>query len=454
MYRSFFELTDLPFRSTPDLEFFYKDADRAEVVSAILYALDRGDGIVKVVGEVGSGKTTLLRRLTQELSDEFSCVYINSPNLSPQDILFFICHEFGIDANPNDQKFFLTQKLHQYLLTQHANGKRPLLLVDEAQAMPIETLEEIRLLTNLETDQDKLLQIVLFGQPELDINLSKPEIRQFLSRISHSISLQPFSREDVQSYLNFRMRKAGYQGLDLFTPKVSNLIYKRSKGLPRDIHTLADSALLAAYSQGDNKILPKHILSSNKSYSWKWLSFVFGMLLILTLVIFSFNHAFLIQASSSTSAAANDTGLSPVQIQADTGQKSHETPPPDIKPEVNTPSETYLSVETFISNIEQKPHARYSIQLMIGELVDLENTLAVVEKSSQIDAHQVFWSINLTRQQFTLYYGLYEGYSLAKHDMSLLPSVFKSGSPFIASKQQVLTQLDASLRALKQQETF
>lgn len=440
MYRPFFDLSDLPFRSTPDLDYFYKDADREEVVSAILYSLDRGDGIIKVVGEVGSGKTTLLRRLSQKLSLDYQIVYINSPNLSARDILFFICHEFGIALHENEQKFFLVSKLRDFFIQQHALGRQPLILIDEAQAMPIETLEEIRLLLNLETDQHKLVQIVLFGQPELDQILSKPAIRQFQSRISHSIYLPAFSVSDVKSYLNFRMRKAGYQGKDLFGAKAAKLISKLSKGLPRDIHVLADRALLAAYSEGTKLIKPRHIAETSflKTRLVKWLILI-PIAFFITWLLFHFH---VIKFSEETAGQTSQVGKADLD-------SNEPNPIVSVKTEIiadDVASKYNKYIESSIDSIQSNSSMLYSVQLMTSDLSSLDKTLKIIQSHAWIDPKLLFYSINSRRDQFTLYYGFYNGYSKAIIFVDSLPNYILASEPFIVSKSQVLSYLTDSIQ--------
>ncbi|MBE0492944.1 MAG: AAA family ATPase [Thiomicrospira sp.] len=440
MYRAFFDLSDLPFRSTPDLDYFYKDADREEVVSAILYSLDRGDGIIKVVGEVGSGKTTILRRLSQKLSVDYQIVYINSPNLLPHDILFFICHEFGINVHENEQKFFLISKLRDFFIQQHALGRQPLILIDEAQAMPIETLEEVRLLLNLETEQHKLVQIVLFGQPELDTVLSRPEIRQFQSRISHAIYLPAFGVSDVKSYLNFRMRKAGYQGQDLFSVKVAKLISKLSKGLPRDIHVLADRALLAAYSEGTKFIKPSHISKTGFLIKPIWAGLVFVVsIFIVAWMVFYFKASPLNHEDVINVPETNALTLKLEEFQSTTVVNL------DVK-NLSSISKYNAVIESNISLIQSNSTMLYSVQLMTAELASLDGTLKTMQTYDWIDPDQLFYSINPKRGQFTLYYGFYSGYSLAIKFIESLPNYILSSQPFIVSKSQVLSYLSESIQ--------
>jgi len=261
MYRKYFGLNSLPFKTTPDLDMFYKHGSRQEILEALTYTISRGDGIIKVTGEVGSGKTMLLRLLADRLPESFEVIYINSPNLSAKDILLYICSELGLDFSANSQKFTLTNALKKQLLSLYGQDKKVVMLVDEAQTMTFDALEELRLLSNIETGDDKLLQMVLFGQPELDMALEHDNIRQLKSRISYSIYVPALKGSDVQAYLNYRMRKAGYIGLDVFNLSISNKIQKLTHGLPRNINIVADKILMSVFGAGDKVAKTKHLKS-------------------------------------------------------------------------------------------------------------------------------------------------------------------------------------------------
>jgi len=261
MYRKFFGLTSLPFKTTPELQMFYRDGSREQILEALLYTVTRGDGILKVTGEVGSGKTMLLRLLASRLPEDTEIIYINSPNLSAKDILLYICNELNIDTSKFNEKFSLTNALKERLVDLHASGKRVVMLIDEAQAMTFDALEEIRLLSNIETSDDKLLQMVLFGQPELDVAMENEKVRQIKSRISYSIYVPALSVKEVHAYLNYRMRQAGYTGLDVFNLKMAKRIQKLSMGLPRNINVIADKILMACFGSGDTVAKNKHFKS-------------------------------------------------------------------------------------------------------------------------------------------------------------------------------------------------
>lgn len=258
MYYGHFGLTRPPFKITPDTSFFYSGGERGSVLDALSYVVLSGEGITKVIGEVGSGKTMLCRMLEERLPEHVETVYIANPSISPENILNVIAFEAGLIDGPKS-KLEVMQQLQSWLLEKFAQNRRVVVLIEEAQGMPLETLEEIRLLSNLETAQDKLLQIVLFGQPELDDNLAQPSIRQLRERITHSFYLNPFGRNQAQGYLNFRIRSAGYRGPDLFDAKVSRLIGFHSQGLVRRINILADKVLLAAYADNTTRLRERHV---------------------------------------------------------------------------------------------------------------------------------------------------------------------------------------------------
>lgn len=259
MYQEHFGLNRPPFKITPDTSLFFEGNQRGAALDALLYAIHSGEGIIKVVGEVGSGKTMLCRMLEVRLSDDVDVIYIANPSLSPDNILHVIAHELHLDINNEMSKVDVMQRIQAHLLKKHASNRQVVLFVEEAQSMPIETLEEIRLLSNLETDQNKLLQMVLFGQPELDEKLSQPHIRQLKERITHSFNLSPFPPDDTLRYLNFRLRSVGYKGPDVFNKKTAGVVKKYSDGLTRRINILADKSMLAAFSEGSHTVTSSHV---------------------------------------------------------------------------------------------------------------------------------------------------------------------------------------------------
>jgi len=254
MYLEYFGLGKPPFRITPDTHVFFEGRQRGPALLALKYAVESGEGITKVVGEVGTGKTMLCRMLPTIANDDIDWVYLAHPSLSADQMLQEIARELGLEMTAHGDKLTVMRSLHTTLLQRHAANRKVVVLVEEAQEIPLQTLEELRLLSNLETDEHKLLQIVLFGQPELDERLADRKIRQLRERITHSLYLQPLDLSDIHAYLNFRLRASGHQGPDLFTPQSARVIEKYSHGLIRRINILADKALLAAYASGSSTI--------------------------------------------------------------------------------------------------------------------------------------------------------------------------------------------------------
>lgn len=262
MYLRHFGFRRTPFKITPDTKVFFKGCNRGVALHALCFAIARGEGIIKVVGEVGTGKTMLCRMLPLSFKRPVDWVYLPHPSLSPEHTLHSIAHELGLATDEQEDKLSVMRKLHRALLLKHAKGRHVVLLVEEAQGMPIETLEEIRLLSNLETEKNKLLQIVLFGQPELDQKLAQTTIRQLKERITYSLHLDPLSTVDIQNYINFRIRASGYRGPHLFNHRMAKVVERYSGGLIRRINIIADKSLLSAYVDNRHCVKLKDIHSA------------------------------------------------------------------------------------------------------------------------------------------------------------------------------------------------
>jgi len=258
VYFDYFGLKEAPFRITPNTEYWYAGGQRGEMLAALLYAIDQGEGIIKVVGEVGSGKTMLCRKLVAHLPASVDSVYLGNPTLAPDDMLAAILLDLGIEAPEASRQARLAQ-LNGALLARHQQGRRVVVFVEEAQGIALDNLEFLRLLTNLETATDKLLQILLFGQPELDVHLADPRIRQLKDRITLSLNLLPLAEADVADYLRSRLAVAGYRGPDLFPPALIARMTQLSGGLSRRINVLADKTLLAAYAGQTHSLTLAHL---------------------------------------------------------------------------------------------------------------------------------------------------------------------------------------------------
>ncbi|MBA3031838.1 MAG: AAA family ATPase [Gammaproteobacteria bacterium] len=254
MYLEHYGLSEAPFRITPHTDFFFTGANRGATLEALLYAITHDEGIVKVSGEVGSGKTMLCRVLMERLPEHVVTIYLANPSLSRADILYALADELAIAIPEQSRANAVMRALQEKLVSLYAAGKQVVVLIDEAHAMPNETLEEIRLLSNLESNRHKLLQLVLFGQPEINEALARSDMRQLRERITHNFGLEPLVRDDIAQYMDFRMRAGGYRGPGIFTPAAIKLITDASQGLTRRINILADKALLAAFAAGGHQI--------------------------------------------------------------------------------------------------------------------------------------------------------------------------------------------------------
>lgn len=262
MYLDHFKLKELPFTITPNVEFFCHLKGHQEALNTILFSLRSREGFIKIIGEVGSGKTLLCRKILNTLDENYYTAYIPNPDLNPIELRRALARELGLKPQKLQDQHELLNAINQRLLTLHKQGKQIVFLIDEAQAMPAESLETLRLLTNLETETTKLMQIVLFSQPELDDKLNQPNLRQLKQRISFSYYLPFLSREELDAYIFHRLATAGNNYGSLFTKKALNILYDASKGIPRVVNILCHKALLAAYGKGDKKINHRIILSA------------------------------------------------------------------------------------------------------------------------------------------------------------------------------------------------
>jgi type II secretory pathway predicted ATPase ExeA len=250
LYLNHFNLSIDPFRMTPDTEFFFTGGQRGDILEGLIVASMHDEGIVSVVGEIGMGKTMLSRMLLERLRPLPSdTIYLANPVFDRGEILGAIARDL-MPAPPQGNRAHMLAALEAVLIERYSQGRRVVLVIDEAHSMPPSTLEEIRLLSNLETTQNKLIKIVLFGQLELDVLLDAPQLRQVKDRISHRFELQPFSAAEASAYLMFRLHKAGWKGGELFDAGALKLLFQASEGRTRKLNMLADKSMLAAYAQG------------------------------------------------------------------------------------------------------------------------------------------------------------------------------------------------------------
>ena len=279
MYLKHFGLREKPFSLTPDTQFFLNEQSHRDALNTLLVALQHSEGFIKVVGEVGTGKTLLCRKLLACLDKRFLSSYIPNPYLTPAELKGLVAREIGATVAagmPADQVLLA---ITERLLALARAGRQVVLVIDEAQAMPRETIEALRLLTNLETEKRKLLQVVLFGQPELDVLLNRDDLRQLKQRIVFSEYLRPFGAATARHYVRHRLLAAG-AGSDIFTPSALRLLARGSRGVPRLLNVMAHKALLVAYGRGDFRVGRRHVASAivdtgessrlGRMLAWRW----------------------------------------------------------------------------------------------------------------------------------------------------------------------------------------
>ncbi|RIX46933.1 MAG: AAA family ATPase [Rhodocyclales bacterium GT-UBC] len=259
MYLDHFGLSELPFGITPDTGFTVITRSHQEALNTLLVALNSGEGFIKITGEVGTGKTLLCRRLLQALPEGTVSAYLPNPYLAPRTLLLALAEELGLPVGIDSDDYHLLQYVNRALLDHAAAERAVVVCIDEAQAMPLETLESLRLLSNLETEKRKLLQIILFGQPELDRKLAEPSVRQLLQRIAFHYRLDGLDRQEVANYLGHRLRVAGYRGEGLFGPRAVRYLHRASRGTPRLLNILAHKSLLAVFGDGKHSVRASHV---------------------------------------------------------------------------------------------------------------------------------------------------------------------------------------------------
>jgi len=255
-----FGFTKLPFTLSPNTQFFVNLKTHKECFNTLVFALGTGEGFVKVTGEVGTGKTVLCRKLLNQLSSkEFITAYIPNPAMPPEVLRRALARELKVPEADTLDHYQLIDRINDQLIRIAQSGKKTVLVIDEAQSLPEDTLEEVRLLSNLETEQHKLIQIVLFGQPELNDLLDKKRFRQLKQRLAFSASLDRLDFEDLEQYVNQRVHVAGYNGGKIFDYPAMKLLHKGTLGTPRVINVIAQKALLLAYSQGQTTVSKSHV---------------------------------------------------------------------------------------------------------------------------------------------------------------------------------------------------
>lgn len=262
MYQRHFGLREPPFGITPDTSFAYDCRAHQEALNVTMVALDAGEGFIKITGDVGTGKTLLCRRVLANLDERYCTAYMPNPLLEPRGLMAAIGVELGLDLNPRDDPLHLLHSLNEAMISFAADGRRTVVIIDEAQAMPLATLETLRLLSNLETEKRKLLQVVLLGQPELDRNLEHSSVRQLKQRITFQYALRTLGRSELRHYVGHRLGVAGYRGGELFSPLALWLLRRATGGVPRLVNILAHKAMLLVYAEGEDRVGARHVIAA------------------------------------------------------------------------------------------------------------------------------------------------------------------------------------------------
>ena len=473
MYLEHFGLREAPFRITPHTEFFFAGANRGATLEALIYAITHDEGIVKVSGEVGSGKTMLCRMLLEKLPADVETVYLANPSLSAADIHHAIADELQTEL-PDGRAHQRLRALQDRLLEIYSTDRKVVVMIDEAHAMPPETLEEIRLLSNLESNRHKLLHIVLFGQPELDERLAASNMRQLKERITHNFALEPLRRDDIGEYLMFRIRAAGYRGPDLFTAGALKLISKASEGLTRRINILADKAMLAAFSENRHHIDHRQVkaaardaqFSPMRDGSAKPIAWIAGTALIVALVSLAYLAGSYRNGEDAIESAS--TGIAP-PVQTPPEAAADSPPPPDLTAEASLaqqappptaapePGPILAEADTNTSPVAEEPltparqtlaeriastedwlnrtpAAHYFIQLLSTDGNNekgVELYLANISKLLDPQQIRVYRSSLSGRERLGVIYGDFATHELASAELANLPPTGPGGSPYI-----------------------
>lgn len=487
MYYGFFGLSQPPFKITPDTDMFFDGGNRGAILEALIYAISQGEGIIKVTGEVGSGKTMLCRMLQTRLPENVETVYLANPSVSRDEILHAIAFELQLTVPKDANRIEVMHRINDYLLERHAERKQVVLFVEESQSMPVDTLEEVRLLSNLETNHHKLLQIVLFGQPELDENLRLNEIRQLRERITHSFTLPPFAATDVSPYLTFRLRAAGYRGPDLFNGRVVDYISRISEGLTRRVNIIADKALLAAFADGTHNVTLKHVKAAvrdtefaepspvTRSVPWGYIipgALIGGAIGMVGLIAYQQiyqNHTEYQNVVGShydhrgasvpaTPEPASDEANSlqsrqpaqaPVSAAAlntptDTEALPAASPMPTSAPAIASGSESVLEqrLRKTTQWLAESDGNRVTIQLLGSyDAKLLENDLRMIGKLIDPDRVFVYRTVAGLKPAYTVVFGSYRTRSEATQAIEALPSPLKTNGPYYRTVRSIRAEI-------------
>lgn len=447
MYLDHYGLSAAPFRITPDTDVFFAGANRGLTLDAMVYAITHDEGIVKVSGEVGSGKTMMCRMLTERLPPHVVIVYLANPSLSRDDILYAIADELKIAA-PALPSSAMLRILHEHLIKLVSDGRRVVVLIDEAQAMPIETLEEIRLLSNLESSRHKLLQLVLFGQPELNGILARPEMHQLKERITHHFTLEPLPRSDVADYLRFRLRAAGYRGPEIFGSAAVKLITDASLGMTRRINILADKSLVAAFADNTHQIAPRHVRGAIRDSGFgpdrhrrARLGILVSAFALVTVALGAFLPKFDEHAQTAKPMGAAIIATAPVQIPiAATTPATPPSPVPAATKHLMLGSQTSARIEATRQWLANTADDHWFIQLLTADASGpdkIEDFVAnTIRQTDENQVHVYVAEIN-GKKRVGVIYGDYPSSEAALAAAKRFPQSLRNLKPFTRLVKQL-----------------
>lgn len=435
MYLDHFGLREPPFRITPSTTFFYSGANRGDILDALIYSLSEVEGIVKVSGEVGSGKTMLCRMLIERLPRYIETVYLANPSLSRDEMLYAIADGLGVKVE-GERIGVIMHVIESRLAELARDGKRVIVLVDEAHAMPSETLEELRLLYNLQVGNFKLLQIILFGQPELNSKLEQPNMRQLKDRIVHHFVIQPISLDTLESYLMFRMRTAGYHGPNIFSAPALKLIGQASTGLMRRVNILADKSLLAAFVEDTHNVDARHVEAAMRDSDMQpprrrpdWKPLAAGAAVV---ILLAFASWWLAHDSRPPQSLPAPSAVVPTPVLPPPAAPPAAAPAPDTSPTTATPVAPLPAVGGSLFNqrlaagkqlLLQKNIAA-SIQLYSQDIIQPQRVEGFLKRAQDLGKLQEIYLVPVKygkKEGLRVLYGAYPTIEAARNAIQDLP---------------------------------
>lgn len=433
MYLKHFGLNEPPFKITPVTSFFFSGANRGEILDALIYAIAGSEGIIKVTGEVGSGKTMLCRMLLERLPLHVEPVYLANPSLSREEMLYAIADSFNLSLEGQRVNIIL-QTIQNLLEKKLAEGKRVVILVDEAHAMPLDTLEELRLIYNMQVGDQKLLQIVLVGQPELNDKLDQPNMRQLKDRIIHHFAIRPIEQGAIESYLMFRMRTAGFRGSNIFSPKAIELMDQASQGLLRRINILADKSLLAAFVEDSNTVEPHHVQEAMRDsdlipkhpalkQNWLVAGVVAATLLLLAAVLWLSGIG---RANTTPAPAPQPAVAQPAAPEAAPRAQAIMIEPRVIPPELPLVRQRLDATRARFTQLDKD---NVSIQLFYTENVNPANMERFLERAQVLGtlANLYVFPVRIKNSDgYRVLYGVYPNIEAANNGLQQLPLEYRT----------------------------